>query len=626
MDKNKIIVNDLSRYETDELRWNVVSGDKYKRTCNRVFGKVAKVLINTLGPYGSSTIIEEVGKDYAITKDGWNVIKNIHFNNVVEANILKILCDASYRMVAKVGDGSTSAIVAAYSFFRLFNQNTFNNARPKDVNDCIQDIVNKLCDIIQKNATRVTDENLYDIIYKTALVSTNHNEEFSKTITVIYKKLGKSVNITHQLSPTNKTYVENISGKYISRMQLLNNIFINNDNNTCEMDNPYILMFEHVLEARHFNMILSAYDNTAGTVGGRLVVIAPSYDQYILNKIQDFTHKQIKKYRESGRIGTVVPYPIVFVKSQLFSNHMSDMYRDLASLLGCTILDTDQTNNIASGLEEFYKKLALRDKILQSEDSGDYDSPAAKAIEEFNENGGLDYTAINELKACVGQCVHVSICSAKEHETAFSGFNNKDEVLYSSNMRDAELRLSDLRKQYEKIGVLNKDYYDAEERYNNLQCNSATIYVGGSNNLEKGMNNDAIDDAIKACSSTLTYGYNTGCNLAICFACLELMEEYEANTLPYMVLQAIYDAFLDVYSAIIQNSGVSIEIRDKIFNESFVHKQCYNLITNDFDNSVINSCKTDIEILKGTISILSILLVSNQYISKATVGTVKGED
>ena len=49
--------------------------------------------------------------------------------------------------------------------------------------------------------------------------------------------------------------------------------------------------------------------------------------------------------------------------------------------------------------------------------------------------------------------------------------------------------------------------------------------------------------------------------------------------------------------------------------ESIKLGKCYNLITDKFDDDVINPCYTDIEILRASASIIGLLINSNQYIS-----------
>ena len=97
---------------TNKSNWNVISEEEFKTRIRDVFERVADSLSKTLGPYGSTTIIEKYGEMH-ITKDGWQVLKNIRFDNAIDNNILMMLTRISAQVVIKVGDGSTSSIIAA---------------------------------------------------------------------------------------------------------------------------------------------------------------------------------------------------------------------------------------------------------------------------------------------------------------------------------------------------------------------------------------------------------------------------------------------------------------------------------------------------------------------------------
>ena len=56
---------------------------------------------------------------------------------------------------------------------------------------------------------------------------------------------------------------------------------------------------------------------------------------------------------------------------------------------------------------------------------------------------------------------------------------------------------------------------------------------------------------------------------------------------------------------------------DKIIEDTMLndYTKVYDLVTDTYSDDVINSCETDVEIIKASISIISLLISSNQYIS-----------
>ena len=102
---------------------NVISDQEFKKSIRDIFDMLASITGKTLGPYGGLTWIEEMGA-YHPTKDGFTVLKNIRFNSRRNNTILNFINSISHQMVMKVGDGSTTAIVAAHEFLEL-NMNKY---------------------------------------------------------------------------------------------------------------------------------------------------------------------------------------------------------------------------------------------------------------------------------------------------------------------------------------------------------------------------------------------------------------------------------------------------------------------------------------------------------------------
>ena len=125
---------------------------------------------------------------------------------------------------------------------------------------------------------------------------------------------------------------------------------------------------------------------------------------------------------------------------------------------------------------------------------------------------------------------------------------------------------------------------------------------------------DLVDDAVKACESAFTHGYNMGGNLIIPSA-INSITTTSANEI--IILDLLNNAFRDVFKAVLSNKYTSIddEAINSMIERSIAEGATYNLITNQYDKNVINSCLTDIEILKATTSIVSLIVTSNQYLT-----------
>ena len=139
---SKYYMDALSMKSDDDFKvskWNVVDDNTFKNRICTVFKQVSDALSKTLGPYGSTTIIEKFGEMY-ITKDGWQVLKAIRFDSPIDNNIMMMLVRIATQVVLKVGDGSTSSIVAANNLLdKLNNSNILSTMRPKEFIDLLDE-------------------------------------------------------------------------------------------------------------------------------------------------------------------------------------------------------------------------------------------------------------------------------------------------------------------------------------------------------------------------------------------------------------------------------------------------------------------------------------------------------
>ena len=64
----------------EEYPCNVITNEVFQERIRDIFNLLANIVGRTVGPYGAATMIEEMGA-YHMTKDGFTVLKNIHFDN-----------------------------------------------------------------------------------------------------------------------------------------------------------------------------------------------------------------------------------------------------------------------------------------------------------------------------------------------------------------------------------------------------------------------------------------------------------------------------------------------------------------------------------------------------------------
>lgn len=213
----------------------------------------------------------------------------------------------------------------------------------------------------------------------------------------------------------------------------------------------------------------------------------------------------------------------------------------------------------------------------------------------------------------IGRCDKIKI-SNKTIE--FGGFPYKDNEMAELHYNNAVAMLNKEFEMVENSRYVHKEYMYAMERMAHLSCKSAIIDVGGNSELDKSMNDDALDDAIKACESVVKHGYVHGNNIAIFKAICDYSKCLD-DKFTYEFLNALREAFLKTITSIYQNKTPEFT-RDKVEDiiiECIDKSSSFDLITEKYTDDIINSCRTDIEILKGSIAMVTMMLSANQYIS-----------
>src|SRR5574344_917106 len=111
---------EISKALYDEVKScaNIISGDEYKKLFCTIAKVVSDVVSQTLGPYGSTTIIDDGSGFTYPTKDGWSCMNRIRFNDPDYNTIFCIIKQVSVNSVSTGGEGTTTAMIATSAFLR----------------------------------------------------------------------------------------------------------------------------------------------------------------------------------------------------------------------------------------------------------------------------------------------------------------------------------------------------------------------------------------------------------------------------------------------------------------------------------------------------------------------------
>ena len=625
---------------------NIVDGDEYKDILEAITDITCDIVVKTLGPYAATTVIDDGVSTYS-TKDGWSVVNRIHFGDSIENTLYKFIKDISFTLNSRVGDGTTTAIVTAKMFINIFRQwlekqrndpnSEFKYIRQTDLLNEVNKAANLVCEEL-KNPERLKKITKTDDIYKIANISTNGNDTIASIIKDIYNKTNNP-NIHVTLNVGGETYSEIQDGYKLDTVLLNPSCHFNTSENTCVLSGKTnVVIFDHnVTYVDHFAIVNSIISSYCNVKGHNLVVMAPYFDDMFTS----VASAQIRQIVHAGQMS-----PFILVQIPMANTLQKCMISDFACLCETEIFS--------------YSKVKMFNQMQAaiSGESSEFDE-YAKLIEV----SGFK-TPESILECSIGVAKRITI---GKNFTLLQNFN-KNTTMYKNTLKLIQEAYDvEKAKANAKNDRLTLSYADTHMRLVKFEGKSGTIFVGGESELSCKCLKDAVDDAVLACRSAYENGYIRGMNIETISSIMSLIETHKDEKLTVECLKMIGKAFIQVTTEIMYNKyrteGFDKENFKKLawgtnykssnaantkkINKdilasdaykrlsqgieadnanypAFIIDACvelgleYNLVTEKFGPAgytVINSVSTDIEIIKATTNILSLLLSSNQLVS-----------
>jgi len=569
---------------------NVVEEKNTKAKIRATLQVIEKILCGTLGPYGSTTIIQdrEMSKHFA-TKDGYDLLNRINFSEELPRTILDMARSVASNQVNTVGDGSTSALVVAselYSELTAPDSKIFDTVAPKDVLDILKDI-SKYLEFELKAQARPISKDLKEI-EKVAMIATNNDRKTGKFIKEIYDQIGEFGFISTDIMAKKEEDEYEIRQGIEWERGYIDEYFANGyENKKIIMDQePRVFITNGTLIYDDIsNILLPLIGQVCGTEKAELLIIANDYEEDV--------RKFFKLNRTQHLAGNRAELPFTVVDIDQVTQSSKATLADLAILLDSEIYDKLEHNAA--------QIMATPDRFVGR-------AAAITVTRKKTQVLGMDRSVkhIKSKKACV-----------KQLTTA-------------------------LRKNMELEEPSNNELFDRyilQRRLSSLTDSTAVIHIAGKSLTERRTRERLFEDAILASKSAIKYGVIPGGNIMIpkiledeitkpladTLLISQLVEKY--NYIPVFdkeifirdFLILVKDAFVASYYHVLSNSYFNEEKVNEVLSICLNENKFYNLKTHKYEDidktEVINSVDTDIQILQSVVSIIGIMATSNQMIT-----------
>src|SRR6516164_3768233 len=315
---------------TDDARKKLLAGAE----------KLAHAVGITLGPTGRNVILDKSFGGPTVTKDGVTVSKEIDLPDPFENMGAKLVNAVAQKTSDVAGDGTTTATILALAIYQEGLRNITAGANPMTVKRGIDKAVDAAVAQLDSMSKQLkTKEEMQQV----ASISANNDPTIGKLMADAFEKVGKDGVITVEEGKTSETALDFVEGMQFDK-GYVSPYFINTEEMTCELENPYILIHEKKLS--NVRDMLPLLEQVAQS-GSPLLIIAEDVESealamLVVNKLRGILN-------------------VCAVKAPGFGDRRKAMLQDIAVLTAGKFLSEDlgiKLENVK--LEELGKAKTVR--------------------------------------------------------------------------------------------------------------------------------------------------------------------------------------------------------------------------------------------------------------------------
>ncbi len=313
-----------------EIKFDIKAREELKKGVDALADAV-KV---TLGPKGRNVIIEKKFGAPHITKDGVSVAREVELEDAFQNMGAQLVKEVASKTGDDAGDGTTTATVLAQSIINVGLKNVAAGANPMDIKRGIDKAVAVVVENIKGMAQEVGDD--FKKIEDVARISANNDEAIGSLIAEAMKKVKKEGVITVDEAKGTETTVDIVEGMQFDRGYISPYFVTNTEKMECEMESPYILIFDKKIS--NLKDMLPILEATAQS-GRPLLIVAEDVDQEALATLV------VNRLRGSLKICAV--------KAPGFGDRRKEMLEDIAVLTGGVVISEEKGMKLESATIDY---------------------------------------------------------------------------------------------------------------------------------------------------------------------------------------------------------------------------------------------------------------------------------
>lgn len=232
------------------MQRKILTGSEARKQIFNGVKKVSDAVVSTLGPMGRNAIISRAfpsqqGMQYYmpfVTKDGVTVARNITLDDQLENTGANLIKQAAEKTMQDAGDGTTTTCLLMKSILEKGIELIDKGANPQELKRGIDDAVSTVVSELKKMAIPVGSD--IEKIRQVAAVSANNDSEIGNLIAEAFEKIGVDGMIDIEEAKSRETEIKTSEGIKFSRGWESQYFITNKAKNTCELEEPYILLYD----------------------------------------------------------------------------------------------------------------------------------------------------------------------------------------------------------------------------------------------------------------------------------------------------------------------------------------------------------------------------------------------
>ncbi|HAE75708.1 MAG TPA: chaperonin GroEL, partial [Alphaproteobacteria bacterium] len=282
---------------------------------------LADAVKTTLGPKGRNVVLDKSFGAPRITKDGVTVAKEIELEDNLMNMGAQMLKEVASKTSDLAGDGTTTATVLAQAILLEGSKAVAAGMNPMDLKRGIDSAVSTVVEEIKAKAKPVSTN---EEIAQVGTVSANGEREIGSMIAEAMEKVGKEGVITVEEAQSTDTELDVVEGMQFDRGYLSPYFITNADKMNCELEDPYILIYEKKLS--NLQEMLPLLESAVKTSKPLLIISEDVEGEALATLV-------VNKLRGGLKIAAV--------KAPGFGDRRKSMLEDIAILTGGQMVSED---------------------------------------------------------------------------------------------------------------------------------------------------------------------------------------------------------------------------------------------------------------------------------------------